>query len=354
MRDNFNRENRGEAVGSSQPHPGRVHYTSAMHVHVHHHDHDHDCGGDHGAGGGDVAVRVGWALAVTLTLMAVEAVGGWLSHSLALVADAAHMLSDGAALAATWWALKRSGAPATDQRTFGERRSETLAALFNGGLLVLVAGGILKESWERFSAPAEIHAPLMLGVAAIGLVANLVGLVLLHRDRHANLNLEGAWQHVLGDAAGSVCAVGAAIGVLAGGERWAILDPLASAVVSLMILWGAVGLLRRTVSILMEHAPREVDVRDVRETLLSTPGVVGVHCLHVWTISANCRAMSAHIAHAAGVDALELLHALHLRLADRFTVEHVTLQLEPPGFDGCRGGDLWCQHVSGPGAAGSK
>ncbi len=323
-----------------------------MHVHVH--DHGHDLGHSHSpnSAGSDVHAvswRVGWALAVTVSLMGVEVIGGWLSGSLALMADAAHMLSDAAALAASWWALRRSLTPATDQRTFGERRSETLAALFNGGLLFVVAGGILHEAWERFSEPHNIRAGLMLAVSLIGLGANVVGLLLLHRDRNSSLNLEGAWQHVLGDAAGSLCAVAAAIGILWGGPGWAVLDPIASAAVSLLILLGAFRLLRRTASVLMEHAPRDIDVRRVRQILRETPGVLGVHCLHVWTISTDCRAMSAHVTHSADCSPLELLHELHQRLADAFRVEHVTLQLEPPGFDGCTGDDAWCQIDRSPG-----
>jgi cobalt-zinc-cadmium efflux system protein len=309
-----------------------------MHVHVHDHDHD----GQHTSDPWAVARRVASALALTLALMIVELVGGWFSGSLALMADAGHMLSDAAALGASWWALHCSLRPATDQRTFGDRRSETIAALFNGALLFLVAGGILHEAWERFSEPHAVRAGLMLGISLVGLVANIAGLFLLHRDRNSSLNLEGAWQHVMGDTAGSVCAVAAAIGILLGGSRWAILDPLASAAVSLLIILGAYRLLKRTVSVLMEHAPSDVDVRQVREAIISTPGVLGVHCLHVWTISTNCRAMSAHVAHAAECLPQELLHQLHQRLSDSFRVEHVTLQLEPPGFDGCTGHDEWC------------
>jgi len=312
-------------------------------MHLHTHDH-----GDHSHSGQRsdphaVARRVGWTLGLTLLLMVAEFVGGWISGSLALMADAAHMLSDAAALAASWWALRRGMRPATDQRTFGEQRSETLAALFNGSLLFVVAGGILHEAWERFAEPHTIRAGLMLGVSLLGLLANVAGLLLLHRDRNSSLNLEGAWQHVAGDAAGSLCAVAAAVGILLGGPQWAILDPIASAIVSVLILLGAYSLLRRTVSVLMEHAPRDVDVRRVREILAQTPGVEGVHCLHVWTISTNCRAMSAHVTHAAECSPLELLHTLHLRLADAFRVEHITLQLEPPGFDGCTGHDEWCR-----------
>ncbi len=312
-----------------------------MHVHV------------HGAGNpstasavGDVRAisrRVALALGLTVALMVVEFVGGWISGSLALMADAGHMLSDAAALAASWWALRRSIVPATDQRTFGERRSESLAALFNGALLLLVAGGILHESWERFVEPAAVRAGLMLAVSIVGLAANVAGLLLLHRDRNASLSLEGAWQHVVGDAAGSLCAVAAAIGMLLGGPAWAILDPIASAAVSVLILFGAYRLLKRTVAVLMEHAPGDVDVRQVRATIAGTPGVQGVHCLHVWTISTDCRAMSAHVAHAAECSPLELLHELHVRLAHTFRVEHITLQLEPPGFDGCTGHDEWCR-----------
>jgi cobalt-zinc-cadmium efflux system protein len=329
-------------AGAQSAQPGRSGLSTieGMHVHVH-----GDQCGSAGAGHRNVEAisrRVGWTLGITLLLMLVEFVGGWLSNSLALMADAAHMLSDGAALAATWWALRRSIVPPTPQRTFGERRTETLAALFNGALLFVVAGGIIHEAWDRFSEPANIQAGLMLAVALVGLAANVAGLLLLHRDRGANLNLEGAWQHVLGDAAGSLCAVAAAIGVLWGGSRWSVLDPIASAIVSVLILVGAYRLLARTVAVLMEHAPRDVDVLKVHALLRGAPGVTGVHCLHVWTIATDCRAMSAHVTHDESSSPTQLLHDLHERLASQFAVEHVTLQLEPPGFDGCTGADEWC------------
>lgn len=282
-----------------------------------------------------------WTLGLTLTLMLVEFFGGLWTNSLALIADAGHMLSDAVALGATWWAIQRSRRPATPQRTFGERRAETLAALFNGATLLVVAGGILHEAVERLRNPEEIKAGPMLAIAVVGLAVNLAGLWLLHRDRHSSLNLEGAWQHVAGDAAGSVCAIIAALGVLFG--DWSFLDAVASIAVTLLILYGSIQLLRRTVSVLMENAPDSVDVVQVRNTLLETPGVEGVHCLHVWTISSGFHALTAHIVHTPAEAPAELLDRLHQRLGDSFPVDHVTLQLEPAGYTRCAAEGAWCQ-----------
>lgn len=307
-----------------------------MHSHA-----PHDPGGHHHAHGGDVDRHVGLTLSLTVLLMVVEILGGWWTNSLALLADAGHMLSDAAALGASWWALRRSRIPASPRRTFGERRTETLVALFNGTTLLVVAGGILHESWERLWHPEAIRALPMLAIACAGLVVNIVGLMLLHQHRETSLNLEGAWLHVAGDAAGSVCAILAALGAWLGG--WNILDPIASVIVTLLILFTSVRLLRRTISVLMESAPESVDVAAVRQTLLETPGVKDVHCLHVWTIASGFHALTAHVVHREGAAAVGLLDRLHARLGSSYPVEHVTLQLEPEGYCGCQGDDGWCQ-----------
>jgi len=306
-----------------------------MHLHAHgsrSHDHPHA----HDAGS-----RVAWTLGLTLALMLVEFLGGLWTNSLALIADAGHMLSDAVALGATWWAIQRSRRPATPKRTFGERRAETLAALFNGATLLVVAGGVLNEAFQRLRSPEQIKAGPMLAIAVVGLAVNLAGLWLLHRDRHSSLNIEGAWQHVAGDAAGSLCAIIAALGVLLGG--WSSLDAIASIAVTALILFGAIRLLRRTISVLMENAPDPVDVVEVRNTLLGTPGVEGVHCLHVWTISSGFHALTAHIVHQPAEVPAVLLERLHTRLGDAFPVDHVTLQLEPAGYARCAAEAEWCQ-----------
>jgi cobalt-zinc-cadmium efflux system protein len=307
-----------------------------MHSHDSHggepHGHSHDRG---------VEQRIGLTLALTVALMVAEFVGGWWTNSLALMADSGHMLSDAVALAATWWALRRSSVPPSPRRTFGERRAETLVALFNGATLLVVAGGILHESWGRLWEPEDLRAGPMLAIACAGLAVNVIGLGLLHGHRHSSLNLEGAWQHVAGDAAGSVCAIIAAVGVLLGG--WRILDPVASVIVTVLIVFGAIRLLRRTIAVLMESAPASVDVLAVRRTLLDTPGVRDVHCLHVWTIATGFHALTAHIVFSTSDSSTGLLDRLHSRLGETFPVEHVTLQLEPEGYAGCRGDDGWCQ-----------
>ncbi|MBX3442876.1 MAG: cation transporter [Planctomyces sp.] len=311
------------------------------------HSHGPSCAGDHHARHEHAGGRVGWALALTLVLMLGEFAGGWWTNSLALIADAGHMLSDALALAATWYALRRIRRPPTPRRTFGERRAETLAALFNGALLLVVAGGILHEAADRIRDPQTILAGPMLLIATAGLAVNLAGLYLLHDHRHDSLGLEGAWQHVASDAAGSVCAMLAALGAWWGG--WMALDAVASLAVAGLIIVGAVRLLRRTIAVLMEHAPEGVDVVQVREALLSTPGVQGVHCLHVWTIASGFRALTAHVVHAEGESPAELLDRLHARLGEEFPVEHVTLQLEAPDYAGCPGAQGWCETGLDPG-----
>lgn len=306
------------------------------------HSHDsHACGPPGHVHEHGVEQRIGLTLALTTALMLAEFVGGWWTNSLALIADSGHMLSDAVALAATWWALRRGSIPPSPRRTFGERRAETLVALFNGATLLVVAGGILHESWGRLWHPEEVRAGPMLAIACAGLVVNVIGLGLLHGHRHSSLNLEGAWQHVAGDAAGSVCAIIAAAGVLLGG--WRVLDPIASVVVTLLIVFGAIRLLRRTIAVLMESAPESVDVAAVRRTLMETAGVRDVHCLHVWTIASGFHALTAHVVFNQVESSTGLLDRLHERLGASFPVEHVTLQLEPEGYTGCRGDDGWCQ-----------
>jgi cobalt-zinc-cadmium efflux system protein len=282
--------------------------------------------------------RVTLLLVLVLAYMGVEVAAGVIGGSLALVADAGHMASDAAALAITLWALRITRRPATPERTFGWHRAEILAAAVNGAALLAISGGVLWEAAGRFASPAPFQAPLVVGVAAGGLVVNVAGLFLLHDARDAGHNLRSAWLHVLSDALGSAGAM------LAGGCAWAFgwtwADPAASVLIALLVVRAAWRLLDESVHVLMEGAPAHIDVNAVRGALLAHPGVRGVHDLHVWTITSGQVAMSGHVQVEAGADSAELLRGLGALLKERFALGHATLQLEPPGFDDVHGGEL--------------
>jgi cobalt-zinc-cadmium efflux system protein len=269
------------------------------------------------------------ALTITLALvcayMVAELVGGWLSNSLALLADAGHMFSDAAALGLALFAIRMAQKPATAERTFGYYRAEILAALVNGAALVVIAVFILREAWERFSAPPDVRAPLMIAVATGGLVVNLIGLWVLSSGRSTSLNLRGAWLHVLTDALGSVQAVVAGVLILWFGWTW--IDPLASVLIALLVAYSAWSLLRESVAVLMEGSPAHIDVSEVREALCGHPQVCDVHDLHIWTITSGLESLSAHVVVDADAPA-DVLPELQRMLGERFGIEHVTIQLE--------------------------
>jgi len=293
------------------------------------HDHFHPAGHAAARSRGRLTV----AVCLSAAYMAAEAVGGWFSHSLALLADAGHMLSDTAALGLSLFAAWIAAQPATSQRTFGYHRAEILTAMVNAATLLAMSGLILFEAWDRWREPHEIRTGVMLLIAVGGLIVNLAMLGVLHSGRHDNLNIRGAWLHVLGDLLGSVAVILAAIGLRV--WQWAWVDPAASAVISLLIVFSSVSLLRETVRVLMESAPASISVEDVRECLLAAPGVSGVHCLHVWTITSGLNSLSAHVVVDQDRVGAAQLEELRHTVQHRFPVGHVTLQLEPEGFDAC-------------------
>lgn len=275
--------------------------------------------------------RLALTLVLTSTYMVAEVVGGLASGSLALLADAGHMLSDSAALALSLFALWIARRPPTPQRTFGHYRAEVLAALVNGAALLAIAAGIVHEAWGRAFAPPAVQGGVVLGVGLGGLAVNLVALWILEGARHESLNVRGAWLHVVTDALGSVAALAAGALILAFGWHWA--DPLASALICALIVFSAWHLLRDVVNVLMEGVPGHIDLDEVRAALATTPGVTGVHDLHVWTITTGVEALSGHVVVADDRATGPLLRALRETLHDRFGLHHVTLQLEPEGFD---------------------
>ena len=290
-----------------------------------HHGHSH---GHHHHGG---SIRNRRRLAFTLALVAfymlAEFIGGLLSGSLALLADAGHMLSDAAALGLSLFALWFCQRPPTPNRTWGYYRIEILAALVNGVTLVVLSIFILREAWERFRVPAQIDAPLMMAIAAGGLVVNLVSLRILSGGKEESLNVRGAWLHVLTDALGSVQAILAGALVWAFGWSWA--DPAASVLIALLVIYSAWDLLRETVGVLMEGAPRHIDVDEVRNCLMSLPCVLAVHDLHVWTITSGMESLSCHVVVEDGQSYCDALTEVRATLHDRFGIDHLTIQVEP-------------------------
>src|SRR5205085_3515989 len=256
-----------------------------------------------------------------------ELAGGWATGSLALLADAGHMLADVAALALALLAAWFGARPATSNKTYGYYRLEILAAFANGVVLVLVSLRILYEAYERWAAPPEIsRGGLMTAVAAGGLLTNLLCAWLLHGEHTRDLNVRGAWLHVLGDALGSVGAIAA--GALVLGLGWYRADPLFSALISLLIVWSSWNLIREATNVLLEGTPAHINLAAVEGVILETEGVEDVHDLHVWTITSGREALSAHVRHAHAISPPELLRELRAKLQEQFGVDHLTIQME--------------------------
>ncbi|MGE5803772.1 MAG: cation diffusion facilitator family transporter [Gemmatimonadota bacterium] len=273
----------------------------------------------------DTRRRLTLALAITALVMLVEVIGGWLAGSLALLADAAHMLADvaalGLALIAAWIAQR----PATPERSFGFMRLEILAALINGAVLFAIAIGIGIEAWQRLRVPHLVNGPLLLGVAAVGLVANLAALVVLHRGHEHSLNQKGAYLHVLGDLLGSVGALVAGVLVLALG--WMLADPLISVLIGTLVLISAWRLVKESSDVLLEATPRHIALSDVHERIASVPGVESVHDLHLWTVTSGVVAMSGHLVVKNPTDNQPVLEAVQTRMR-ALGIAHVTVQVE--------------------------
>ncbi len=299
--------------------------------------HGHGRGHGHGArvgtATGDNRRRLVVVLAITVVVMVLQVVGGLLAGSLALLADAGHMLADAAGVGAALVAASLAARPATDARTYGLLRAEILAALANALLLAGVAAWVLVEAVRRLDSPPDVESGLMLAVAAVGAVANLVSLLVLRRGQRESLNVRGAYLEVLGDLLGSVAVVVAGLVIVATGATRA--DAVASVAIGVMILPRAWNLLRDVVDVLLEATPRGVDLDHVRDHITSVRGVVDVHDLHAWTITSGMPLLSAHVV----VDeecitegrSGEVLDRLTDCLEGHFDVAHCTFQLEPVG-----------------------
>ncbi|WP_406119885.1 cation diffusion facilitator family transporter [Streptomyces sp. NBC_00989] len=298
----------------------------------------HDHGHSHGAPVTGTAAaayqgRLRVALGITITVMVVEVVGGLLADSLALIADAAHMATDALGLGMALLAIHFANRPATGNRTFGYARAEILAALANCLLLLGVGGYVLYEAVQRFVTPADTEGGLTIVFGLIGLVANMISLTLLVRGQKESLNVRGAFLEVAADALGSLAVIISAVVILTTG--WQAADPIASLAIGLMIVPRTLKLLRETLDVLLESAPKDVDMQDVRTHILALDGVEDVHDLHAWTITSGMPVLSAHVVVRSDVlNAIgneKILHELQGCLGDHFDVEHCTFQLEPGG-----------------------
>jgi cobalt-zinc-cadmium efflux system protein len=269
---------------------------------------------------------VSTGLAVSSVLCVTELVGGWLTNSLALLTDAAHMFTDVAALALTLFALWVAGRPASDSKTFGYARAEILAALVNGVVLCVLVLLIVLEAWARLQNPPAVRAGSMLVIAVAGLLVNVFVAVRLREHQASSLNLRGAYLHVLSDLLGSLGAIGAGVVILVAG--WNAVDPLVSLLIAGLILFSSWKLVREAVDVLMEAVPPHVDVERLAGALAAVPGVEEVHDLHVWTLTTGRYALSAHVVarHRVGDDGL--LGAMTEVCWREFGIEHTTIQVE--------------------------
>ncbi|MGH7966346.1 MAG: cation diffusion facilitator family transporter [Candidatus Binatia bacterium] len=279
------------------------------------HDHDHS--------------RRQLKLALTLTsgYCVVEFVGGWLTNSLALLSDAGHMLSDVTAMALSLFAAYITTLPVTSQKTFGYYRAEILAAFLNGLALWLVAGVIFREAYYRFFTPPEVQGHGMVLIASLGLAVNALTAWTLYGTHRTNLNLRGVFLHVLSDALGSMGAIIAGVLILWTG--WYQADPVISVVIGILILLSSFSLVRESVDILMQAAPRHLDLAEVQHTLETVDGVTRVHDLHVWTLTSGLFTLTAHVVVNGVHDHHALLDALEKTIYQRFGIDHITIQLEP-------------------------
>ena len=314
------------------------------------HEHGQDHAHSHGFGP-QAEGRLRLALGLTVVILGVEAVGGWAANSLALLADAGHMLTDVFALGLSWFALVQSRRPADARRTFGYHRVSILAALLNAATLLPLSAFIIWEALGRFATPPEVEGSLMFGVALVGLVANaLIGLS-LHRAGGENLNIQSALIHVLGDAVASAgVLVAAAVITLTG---WTPIDPLLSIGIALLVAFSGWRVVRETVRILLESVPKDVDAAAVVARMRQVPGVLDVHDLHIWQIGQGINALSCHVQIADQMvsQCSNILAELNHLLEHEFRIGHSTIQ---PECAGCDPNSLYCSltPIGTPGAHG--
>jgi cobalt-zinc-cadmium efflux system protein len=290
---------------------------------AHAHDHSHETARD------KHKRALGFTLALTASFTVAEVVGGLLTGSLALLADAGHMLSDNLSLGVALFAAWLAGRPETPERSFGYKRAEILAALTNGVTLVAISIWIFVEAFSRLREPPEILGGPVLAIAALGLLVNAAGVIVLSRSTGESLNIEGALRHVIADALGSLGTIAAGLIIVLTGWRYA--DPLASVAIGALILVSSWTLLRDSTNILLEAAPRGIDAGEVGRKMVGAEGVVEVHDLHVWTITSGFPALSAHILVGRSEDCHARRRDLEELLAEEYGISHTTLQVDHVG-----------------------
>ncbi len=278
--------------------------------------------------------RLWVALAIILSFLVVEVIGGLVTGSLALLADAGHMLTDVLALALAIFVAHLTRRPATPERTFGFLRAEVIGAFVNGAMLILIVGLVYREAILRFFHPPEVRGAGMLVVAFVGLLANIAGAWVLAGSRGDNINIQGAFAHMLADALGSIGAIIAGTVILLTG--WMLADPLISIVIGTLILWSSIGLLRRTLAILIHATPSHLDFHEIKAALEGNEHVEAVHDLHIWSVTSGFPVLTAHIWLKPTCSSPEHWEQVLLQMRDmlreRFEIEHITLQIEPAGF----------------------
>lgn len=294
---------------------------------------------DHAHSHGSHRRRLTAVLALTFVYMLAEAIGGFLTNSLALLSDAGHMLADVASLVLALLALWFSSRPATTKKTYGYYRMEILAALANGSALVVISLLISYEAFHRIKYPQDVKGFEVTLIAIGGLAVNAVSALVLHSASRENLNIRGAFLHVMSDALGSVGAIVA--GVLIWRWGWALADPLVSVAMCLLIIYSSWQLIRESVNILLEGTPSHINIRAVVDAMHVVPGVTDVHDLHVWTISSGMEALSAHVTIEPGVAHRTVLEAVQEQLRSGFNIGHVTIQVESPDEANGPGGKLY-------------
>jgi cobalt-zinc-cadmium efflux system protein len=303
--------------------------TEQPHTHSHFHFH----------ATGKTTSRLALALALTLVFVFVELAAGIAANSLALLTDAAHNFTDVIALGLSWFAVRLATQPSNARRTYGYHRAGILVALVNSTTLVVISLGIFYEAWQRFLDPPQVQSGMLIGVGLIAFIVNLVTALLVRDGSEHDLNIRSTFVHLMGDVLSTVGAVVAGVIIYFTGANW--LDAFVSVLIAVLILWNAWGILRETINILLEATPRDVDMTAMLNDVLQVQGVMGVHDLHVWSITGNLRTMSAHILTAdipiSNGSAIQA--AINELVAQRYNIVHATLQLE---CSGCAPDRLYC------------
>lgn len=283
--------------------------------------------------------RLSISLFLTLGFVVIEAVAGIFSNSLALLTDAAHNLTDVIALAMSWFAIRITTRPANERKTYGYHRVGILVALVNSTTLVLISLGIFYEAYRRFTSPPEVQSTILIGVGLIAVVINIVTALLVRKGSESDLNLRSAFVHLMGDVLSTVGAVVAGVIIFFTGANW--LDPLVSVLIGFLILYNAWGILRDAVDILLEAKPRDIDSTKLVEDVLSIDGVLGIHDLHIWSLTQNLRTMSAHVLTDDMTigEGTEIQNQINEIVYHRYNIAHATLQLECMG---CMTDSLYC------------